>query len=90
MRHRPRWRFFSWQPPDIWSEWTACQVARPEHQLPGRLERARLQHRLVQEPALGAQGRAGVDRFAHDALGQPGVRNVIFMEGINDIYNNRS
>ncbi|AYN43358.1 hypothetical protein D9753_35970 [Streptomyces dangxiongensis] len=31
------------------------------------------------------QGPAAVDRFAHDALGQPGVRDVIFMEGINDI-----
>ncbi|WP_078852205.1 RICIN domain-containing protein [Streptomyces sp. NRRL B-3229] len=31
------------------------------------------------------QGPAGVDRFAHDALGQPGVRDVIFMEGINDV-----
>jgi lysophospholipase L1-like esterase len=31
------------------------------------------------------QGPAGVSRFARDALGQPGVRDVIFMEGINDI-----
>ncbi|KOX04527.1 hypothetical protein ADK65_05325 [Streptomyces sp. NRRL B-1140] len=36
------------------------------------------------------QGLAARVRFAHDALGQPGVRNVIFMEGINDINNNPS
>ncbi|WP_079087450.1 RICIN domain-containing protein [Streptomyces scabiei] len=36
------------------------------------------------------QGTAAVDRFAHDALGQPGVRDVIFMEGVNDINNNPS
>ncbi|MFF7048053.1 RICIN domain-containing protein [Streptomyces griseorubiginosus] len=33
------------------------------------------------------QGQAARARFAHDALGQPGVRDVIFMEGINDINN---
>lgn len=35
-------------------------------------------------------GLGGVDRFAHDALGQPGVKDVIFLEGINDINNNSS
>jgi lysophospholipase L1-like esterase len=34
------------------------------------------------------QGTSGVTRFAHDALGQPGVRDVILFEGINDIGNN--
>ncbi len=34
------------------------------------------------------QGVSAVKRFAHDALGQPGVRTVILMEGINDIGNN--
>jgi lysophospholipase L1-like esterase len=34
------------------------------------------------------QGIAATKRFAHDALGQPGVRDVILMEGINDIGNN--
>jgi lysophospholipase L1-like esterase len=34
------------------------------------------------------QGISAVKRFAHDALGQPGVRDVILMEGINDIGNN--
>ncbi|SEG83589.1 Lysophospholipase L1 [Actinacidiphila yanglinensis] len=33
------------------------------------------------------QGIAATKRFAHDALGQPGVRDVILMEGINDIGN---
>ena len=34
------------------------------------------------------QGISAVKRFAHDALGQPGVRDVILLEGINDIGNN--
>ncbi|MEW1861309.1 SGNH/GDSL hydrolase family protein [Streptomyces sp. NPDC088194] len=34
------------------------------------------------------QGISATKRFAHDALGQPGVRYVILMEGINDIGNN--
>ena len=34
------------------------------------------------------QGVSAVKRFAHDALGQPGVRDVILLEGINDIGNN--
>ncbi|UWE10015.1 SGNH/GDSL hydrolase family protein [Actinacidiphila bryophytorum] len=34
------------------------------------------------------QGVSATKRFAHDALGQPGVRDVILMEGINDIGNN--
>jgi lysophospholipase L1-like esterase len=33
------------------------------------------------------QGVSAIKRFAHDALGQPGVRDVILMEGINDIGN---
>ena len=36
--------------------WLDCAAhARPDHQLPRRLEREGLQHHLVQEPALGAQ-----------------------------------
>jgi len=34
------------------------------------------------------QGIAGIKRFNHDALTQPGVRDVILLEGINDIGNN--
>lgn len=34
------------------------------------------------------QGISATRRFAHDALGQPGVRDVILLEGINDIGNN--
>jgi lysophospholipase L1-like esterase len=34
------------------------------------------------------QGVSALKRFGHDALGQPGVRDVILMEGINDIGNN--
>ena len=31
-------------------------------------------------------GEAGISRFERDALGQPGVRSVILMEGANDIW----
>jgi lysophospholipase L1-like esterase len=34
------------------------------------------------------QGISAIKRFGHDALGQPGVRDVILFEGINDIGNN--
>ena len=34
------------------------------------------------------QGISAIKRFGHDALGQPGVRDVILLEGINDIGNN--
>ena len=34
------------------------------------------------------QGISATKRFAHDALGQAGVRDVILMEGINDVGNN--
>ena len=34
------------------------------------------------------QGVSALKRFEHDALGQPGVRDVILLEGINDIGNN--
>jgi lysophospholipase L1-like esterase len=34
------------------------------------------------------QGVSALKRFRHDALGQPGVTDVILLEGINDIGNN--
>ena len=34
------------------------------------------------------QGISAIKRFGHDALGEPGVRDVILLEGINDIGNN--
>lgn len=34
------------------------------------------------------QGVSALKRFTHDALGQPGVKDVILLEGINDIGNN--
>ena len=34
------------------------------------------------------QGVSAIKRFSHDALSQPGVRDVILLEGINDIGNN--
>jgi lysophospholipase L1-like esterase len=35
--------------------------------------------------SLPSFGRSARQRFAHDALGQPGVRDVILLEGVNDI-----
>lgn len=34
------------------------------------------------------QGVSAISRFRHDALARPGVRDVILLEGINDIGNN--
>ncbi|EST19062.1 GDSL family lipase [Streptomyces roseochromogenus subsp. oscitans DS 12.976] len=34
------------------------------------------------------QGVSALKRFGHDALGRPGVKDVILLEGINDIGNN--
>jgi lysophospholipase L1-like esterase len=45
-------------------------------------------NRLLTDVLNNWQGVSALSRFAHDALGQPGVRTVILMEGINDIGNN--
>ncbi|MFF3905816.1 SGNH/GDSL hydrolase family protein [Streptomyces sp. NPDC001848] len=42
---------------------------------------------LTDVPTLW-QGVSALKRFGHDALGQPGVKDVILFEGINDIGNN--
>jgi len=42
---------------------------------------------LHQLPCFGA---AGITRFQRDALGQPGVRTVILMEGSNDIWDSQA
>jgi lysophospholipase L1-like esterase len=44
-------------------------------------------NRVLTDVPNAWQGISAVKRFAHDALGQPGVRTVILMEGINDIGN---
>jgi hypothetical protein len=41
---------------------------------------------LSQVPCFG---EAGLARFQRDALGQPGVRTVILLEGTNDIWDSR-
>lgn len=41
-------------------------------------------NRVVTDSA-GAQGIAAMTRFSHDVLTQPGVKNAIVLEGINDI-----
>jgi lysophospholipase L1-like esterase len=35
---------------------------------------------------LACFGEKGITRFRRDALGQPGVRTIIFLEGTNDIW----
>ncbi|GHE04985.1 SGNH hydrolase [Streptomyces alanosinicus] len=42
---------------------------------------------LTDAPNL-RQGVSALKRFGHDALGRPGIRDVILFEGINDIGNN--
>jgi len=40
---------------------------------------------LTDVPANWQAGASAIQRFGHDALGQPGVRDVILLEGVNDI-----
>ncbi|WP_405747921.1 GDSL-type esterase/lipase family protein [Streptomyces canus] len=44
-------------------------------------------NRVVTDSPNTAQGIAAVTRFSHDVLTQPGVKDVILLEGINDINN---
>ncbi|MFI6933910.1 GDSL-type esterase/lipase family protein [Streptomyces sp. NPDC050287] len=42
-------------------------------------------NRVVTDSPSAQQGIAAVTRFSHDVLTQPGVKNAIVLEGINDI-----
>ncbi|WP_406391454.1 RICIN domain-containing protein [Streptomyces sp. NBC_00882] len=42
-------------------------------------------NRVVHDGPSAQQGIAAVTRFSHDVLTQPGVKDVILLEGINDI-----
>ncbi|WP_328636604.1 GDSL-type esterase/lipase family protein [Streptomyces canus] len=44
-------------------------------------------NRVVTDSPNTGQGIAAVTRFSHDVLTQPGVKDVILLEGINDINN---
>lgn len=44
-------------------------------------------NRVVTDSPSAQQGIAAVTRFSHDVLTQPGVKNAIVLEGINDINN---
>ncbi|MCX5051708.1 MULTISPECIES: ricin-type beta-trefoil lectin domain protein [unclassified Streptomyces] len=44
-------------------------------------------NRVVTDSPSAPQGIAAKTRFSHDVLTQPGVKNVILLEGINDINN---
>ncbi|MGW0613912.1 RICIN domain-containing protein [Streptomyces sp. NPDC002788] len=44
-------------------------------------------NRVVTDSPSERQGIAAVTRFSHDVLTQPGVKNAIVLEGINDINN---
>ncbi|MGW3199457.1 SGNH/GDSL hydrolase family protein [Streptomyces sp. NPDC001118] len=45
-------------------------------------------NRVLTDAPILWRGVSALKRFGHDALGQPGVKNVILFEGINDIGNN--
>jgi lysophospholipase L1-like esterase len=44
-------------------------------------------NRVVTDSPSAQQGIAAMTRFSHDVLTQPGVKNAIVLEGINDINN---
>ncbi|WP_037905900.1 SGNH/GDSL hydrolase family protein [Actinacidiphila yeochonensis] len=44
-------------------------------------------NRLLTQAPQVYRGPAGTDRFAHDVLDQPGVRDAIVLEGVNDLSN---
>jgi lysophospholipase L1-like esterase len=44
-------------------------------------------NRLLSSAPQIYRGVSGVRRFDHDALGQPGVKDVIVLEGVNDLTN---
>ncbi|MHA6765384.1 RICIN domain-containing protein [Streptacidiphilus sp. PAMC 29251] len=43
-------------------------------------------NRVLTDSPYSDQGTAALTRFGQDALGQPGVKDVLLLEGINDIH----
>lgn len=62
-------------------------AARPGGQRLGVVDAGIAGNRLLSEAPQTYRGLSGVRRFDHDALDVPGVRDVIVLEGVNDLSN---
>jgi lysophospholipase L1-like esterase len=72
-----------------WPDFLAGRIgAKPGPQRLGVVDAGIGGNRVLTDVPNLWQGVSALKRFGHDALGQPGVRDVILMEGINDIGNN--
>jgi lysophospholipase L1-like esterase len=70
---------------DRWPDFLALRLeAEPGGTAFGVVDEGLDSNRVLTD-SLPAFGRSALQRFTHDALGQPGVRDVIVLEGINDI-----
>jgi lysophospholipase L1-like esterase len=70
---------------DRWPDFLALRLeAEPGGTAFGVVDEGLDSNRVLTD-SLPEFGRSALQRFAHDALGQPGVRDVILLEGINDI-----
>jgi len=70
---------------DRWPDFLALRLeAEPEGTVFGVVDEGLDSNRVLTD-SLPAFGRSALQRFPHDALSQPGVRDVILLEGINDI-----
>jgi lysophospholipase L1-like esterase len=75
---------------DRWPDYLALRLeAEPGGTAFGVVDEGLDSNRVLTD-SLPAFGRSALQRFAHDALGQPGVRDVILLEGINDIGYSRT
>jgi lysophospholipase L1-like esterase len=70
---------------DRWPDFLALRLeAEPGGEAFGVVDEGLDSNRVLTD-SRPAAGRSALQRFAHDVLGQPGVRDVILLEGINDI-----
>ncbi|MZD09001.1 SGNH/GDSL hydrolase family protein [Streptomyces sp. SID5785] len=71
-----------------WPDLLATRLAdRPGPQRLGVVDAGIGGNRVLTDVPNPWQGVSALKRFGHDALGQPGVKDVILLEGINDIGN---
>lgn len=69
-----------------WPDYLARRLqAEPGGQRLGVVDAGIGGNRVVTDSPSAQQGIAAVTRFSHDVLTQPGVKNAIVLEGINDI-----
>jgi lysophospholipase L1-like esterase len=62
-------------------------AAQPGGQRLGVVDAGIAGNRLLSVARQVYRGPSGVRRFGHDALGEPGVKDVILLEGVNDLSN---